>query len=454
MKLKRLQVLGYGAGDMANNLVFATQSLFLLIYYTDVAGLSAAEVGTMFLVVRVWDAFADVVAGRMVDKTSTRWGKFRPFLLFGPVPLLALSFLTFHVPDLGHSGKLVYAYVTYALLGLAYSLVNIPYGSLATAITQEPRERARLGAVRGIGASLAILVLVILIAPSTRNTEGLQHTFTVVTLLFIVLGFALYLFTFLTAKETVQRTVEHVTFRQTMASLRGNRPLLMLCTSTLLYVVGMSNGVGALYARDVLGDASLFIPMTVLTTASFFVVAPLAPRLVATMGKKGGYFLGAALTIVGYLGAFAVPAHPVWLPITCWTVAGMGVALVNTMMWPFEADTVEYGEWKSGVRTEGATYAVFSFTRKLGQSVGGAVGAFALAGGGYLAHATTQTDGALSSIRFGAALVPAITAALALAIMYFYPLTEQKFREIVSETAARREAATRKPQQARVPAGV
>jgi glucuronide carrier protein len=455
MKLKPLQVLGYGAGDMANNLVFSTQSLFLLIYYTDVAGLTAAEAGTMFLVVRAWDAFSDILAGRMVDKTSTRWGKFRPFLMFGTIPLLAMSFLTFHVPDLSHSGKLAYAYVTYALLGLAYSFVNIPYGSLATVITQEPRERARLGAIRGIGASLAILILVIMIAPNTRNTEGLQHTFTVVTLLFIVLGFALYMFTFLTAKETVQRSVEHVTFKQTIASLRGNGPLLMLCVSTLLYLIGMSNGVGAFYARDVLGDASLFIPMTILTTAAFFITAPLAPRLVVRVGKKGGYFLGAGLTVTGYLGAFLVPARPVWVPIACWTIAGLGVALVNTMMWPFEADTVEYGEWKSGVRTEGATYAVFSFTRKLGQSIGGAIGAFALAGGGYVAKASSQSDGAVMSIRFGAALLPAITAALAFSIMYFYPLTERKFKQIVAETVARRGAATHQEiVSARVPTTV
>ena len=135
-KLRPLQIIGYSAGDAANNLAFSITSFFLLLYYTDVAGLSAAAVGTMFLVVRLWDAFADIFAGRLVDRTSTRWGKFRPFLLFGSVPLLVMSFLVFHVPNLSGSGKLVYAYATYAVMGLAYSLVNIPYGSLATAMTQ------------------------------------------------------------------------------------------------------------------------------------------------------------------------------------------------------------------------------------------------------------------------------------------------------------------------------
>src|SRR5215218_3347910 len=125
-KLPIKTVLGYGAGDFAFNLAFSLSTAFLLYYYTDVAGISAAAVGTMFLVVRLWDAFADVFAGRVVDRTQTRWGKFRPFLLFGSLPLLLLSFLTFHVPSWSPSGKLMYAYITYALLGLAYSLVNIP----------------------------------------------------------------------------------------------------------------------------------------------------------------------------------------------------------------------------------------------------------------------------------------------------------------------------------------
>ena len=131
------QYLGYGAGDAANNLAFSMTSMFLLLYYTDVVGIAATTVGTLFLVVRVFDGFADLFAGRIVDKTNTRWGRFRPYLLFAAVPLLLLNVAVFTVPDLGATGTLVYAYVTYLLFGLAYSLVNIPYGSLATAMTQD-----------------------------------------------------------------------------------------------------------------------------------------------------------------------------------------------------------------------------------------------------------------------------------------------------------------------------
>src|SRR6188472_1049083 len=153
-------VAGYGAGDFGFNLAFSLSTAFLLYYYTDVAGISAAAVGTMFLVVRLWDAFADLLAGRLVDRTMTRWGKFRPFIMFGAVPLMFMSFLVFHVPT-GVSGsvKLLYAYGTYAVLGLVYSLVNIPYGSLASAVTQSVHERAKLVAARAFGAAMGSVIL-------------------------------------------------------------------------------------------------------------------------------------------------------------------------------------------------------------------------------------------------------------------------------------------------------
>ncbi|GAA5058733.1 glucuronide carrier protein [Thermocatellispora tengchongensis] len=451
MKLRRIQVIGYGAGDAGNNLAFSLTSMFLLVYYTDVVGLSPAAVGTMFLIVRIWDALADILAGRLVDRTQTRWGKFRPYILFGAVPLLLLNVATFHVPEMSSGAELAYAYVTYALLGLAYSLVNIPYGSLATAMTQEPRERARLAAARGVGVAVIILILVLVISPALQGGGDLQGTLTAVTWIFAVAGAAMYLFTFLTSKEAVPRAVARVTLRQTVAAMRGNRPLLMLCASALVYLTGMSSltAVGVYYARDVLGDPSLFIVLTVVTTAELFVVAPLAPVLVARIGKRRAYVLSGGLSVAGGLGVFLAPADPVALPIFFWAVAGLGTALVNTLMWALEADTVEYGEWRSGVRTEGATYAVFSFTRKLGQALGAAAGAYALALGGYAAQAAQQSEGALTAIRFAAGAAPAVTALLAIAIMWFYPLTERRFAEIVTEVAQRRDHASAPDKQPR-----
>lgn len=235
--------MGYGLGDFAMNLAFSMGTAFLLYYLTDVAGLTAAAVGTMFIV-RLWDAFTDLFAGRMVDRTMTCWGKFRPFLLWFAVPVLVLSFLNFNVPtkgikwlglftwDLDANGRLLYAYLAYAILGLCYSLINIPYGSMASAMTQSVNERAKLVAARAFGAAIGGVSLTYVVAP---QISALQKTapklapnadaaakaayetavaayrqnaniFTTTTLLFIVIGTIAYLPTFFWCREAVVRT--------------------------------------------------------------------------------------------------------------------------------------------------------------------------------------------------------------------------------------------------------
>ena len=439
--LRLPQFLGYASGDAANNLAFAMSSMFLLIYYTDVVGISAAAVGTMFLVVRFWDAFADVFAGRVVDRTQTRWGKFRPFMLFGSLPLLLLSVAVFSVPGgLSDSGALVYAFVSYALLGLAYSLVNIPYGSMATAMTQRSDERAKLATFRVFGSNITILMLALVVAPQIKASDDLQHSLTVTTLVFVVVGFALYLVTFLTAKEQVQRDVPKVSARQTIDTLKQNRPLVMLCVSSLLFLTGMFalQTVAIFYARDVLGDANYYIIITVVQTVGTFLAAAFIPHFVRTIGKKRAYLSFGAVAIAGGVGLAVAPASVPLVAFGFFFVLGVGLGGVNTLMWALEADTVEYGEWKTGVRTEGTTYALFSFTRKMGQAIGGAAAAYTIGLGGYIADAGAQPDSALTAIRIAAGVVPAVVIGIALAIMVAYPLTESKFRDLVREVAQRR----------------
>jgi glucuronide carrier protein len=439
------QYLGYAAGDAANNLAFSMTSLFLLLYYTDVVGLSAAAIGTMFLVVRFWDAFADLSAGRLVDSApSTRWGKFRPFLLFGALPLLLISVATFSVPgSLSDDGKLVYAYVTYALLGLLYSLVNIPYGSLAASMTQVPTERAKLASFRVIGSNVTILMLALVVAPQIKNSGDLQHSLTITTLTFVAVGFVLYLWTFLTAREQVQRDVAKVSVRQSLGTLRHNRPLLLLCLSGLMYLTALTglSTVGAFYARDVLGDANLFIVLTLVQTAGVFLAAPFVPRLTRTVGKKYSFIGFGVVGIVGFVGLTLAPASMPAVAIVMYGVVGVGLGGVNTLMWAMEADTVEYGEWKMGVRTEGTTYATFSFTRKMGQAFGGAAAAYTIGFGGYVSgKGVVQSDSAISAIKLAAGVVPAAFVLISVAVMAIYPLTEARFRELVQETAQRRVA--------------
>jgi glucuronide carrier protein len=440
-RLRLPQYLGYTAGDAANNLAFSMTSMFLLLYYTDVVGISAAAVGTLFLVVRAFDAFADIFAGSVVDRTNTRWGKFRPFFVIAGIPVLLLSVATFTVPGgFSDGAKLAYAYVTYALLGLFYSLVNIPYGSLAAAMTQRPQERAKLASFRVFGSALTIIMLAFVVAPQIKSSPDLQRSLTMTTLAFAVVGAVLYFFLFVTARENVPRDVAQVSFKQTIATLRQNRPLMMLCLSALAFLSAMFSlqTVNAFYARDVLGDANYYILITVVSTGAMLVMAPLIPKIVRTFGKKRAYILAGLLGIVGGIGVSLAPPSTPAIPIIFFGVLGIALAVVNTLMFAMEADTVEYGEWKTGFRTEGMTYALFSFTRKLGQAVGGAAAAYTIALGGYIAGSRTQSEGAIDAIRWAAGYIPAFFIIIAIAIMAIYPLTEQKFQEIVRDVAARR----------------
>lgn len=383
-KLSKLSIVGYGAGDAANNLAFTTATMFLLVYYTDVAGISAAPVGTLLLVVRIFDAFADVLAGRIVDRA---FGKFRPFLMFGSVPLLLLSAATFSVPQIGESCMLIYAYITYAALGLAYSLVNIPFGSMADAMTQVPTERAKLASARTIGAVTVGAGLSIFVAPLIVPGADLQTTFTIMMLSFVVIGTMLYFFTVFTAKERVIRDVKQVSLRQSLATLKGNKPLFMLCISSFVFLTGMLalSTVQLYYLRDVLHALPLYAALSIIQLALTIGLAGFIPAIVRRFGKRRAYMAGCGVMAIGGVIVFLSPSSTVWLGFTGLVICQMGLVLVNMLVWALEADTVEYGEWKTGVRAEGITYALFSFTRKTGQAVGSALAAYALAWGGYTA---------------------------------------------------------------------
>ena len=456
-------VAGYGAGDFACNLAFSLSTAFLLYYYTDVAGISAAAVGTMFLVVRLWDAVADLLAGRLIDRTMTRWGKFRPFIMFGAVPLLFMSFLVFRVPSSFDEGmKLVYAYATYAILGLLYSLVNIPYGSLASAVTQSVHERAKLVAARAFGAGIGSVVLTFIIGGFISDLRGqkaqiagpedlvayqaaVQGVFTKVTLAFIVVGSLAFFFTAWACREQVVRTQPRISVKETVNTLKSNKPLAYLCGSSFFYLIGVFavGGSTAFYAQYVLGNIGLVGIITLVNTGISLLITPFIPKIIDTFGKKNVFQYCGVFTIVGGVGLFFAPANMFWLVILTLAIKGIGASLINTVMFGLEADTVEYGEWKTGKRSEGATYALFSFTRKVTQSIGGAVGAWALAVGGYVAASAAnpspvQPESAIIAIKATIGLLPALAALIAMLIFIKYPLNDKRFEQIRNETEARK----------------
>jgi glucuronide carrier protein len=432
--------LAYAGGDAANNLTFTLVSMFLLVYYTDVAGIAAGAAGTILLVARVWGALTDVFAGQRVDRTNTRWGRFRPYFLLAGVPLMLLAIAVFTVPGgLGETGTLVYAYATYMLFYLVYSLTNIPFGSLAAAMTQRSDERAKLSSARSIGTATAIIGLTIVVSPQITRAEDLQRSLTLTTSVFAVLGVLLYLFLFRNSREVARQATKKVSLRRSLTALRRNRPLVLLCLSALAVLSGLfvMQTLQVYYARDVLGNADLTILLTVLTTGAMFVVSPLIPRIVAGFGKKKTYVIAGLVTAVGGLGIALAPPSVLALPIIAFAVYGIGIAACQSVMWALQADTVDYGQWKTGIRSEGINYSALSFSRKVGQGIGGAVAAWGIGVGGYVAGSDVQSAGAQDAIRIVTGLGPAVFIALGALIMLAYRLTEERFQTIVDELTDR-----------------
>ncbi|HWO48519.1 MAG TPA: glycoside-pentoside-hexuronide (GPH):cation symporter [Solirubrobacterales bacterium] len=440
--------LGYGAGDVANNLTFSMASAFLLIYYTDVAGIAAGTAGTIFLVVRIWGGLTDLFAGARVDRTSTRWGRFRPYILFGAIPLMATNIALFTIPSgLSDSGKVIFAYASYALFSLAYSFVNIPYGSLAAAMTQRPDERAKISTIRIIAASVTILLLAIVVSPQIEGSDDLQRSLTITVIVIAVVGVALYLWCFLSTRETVARSTQKVSLKGTLSMMRQNRPLILLCSASLLFLTGMFSlqAVGVYYARDVLGDAGYYIVLTTVQTVGMILAALAVPNAVEALGKRRAYLASGVIAVVGGIGVAMAPGSVPAIGITAFGVLGFGMGAINTLVFALQADTVDYGEWKSGVRAEGSNYAVLSFTRKTGQGVGGAAAAYTIGLGGYVSGAESQPDGAETAIRVAAGALPAGFILASAAVMLAYPLSERVFRRIVAELAERRAEAEPAP---------
>ena len=451
--------LAYAAGDAANNLSFTMAGMFLILYYTNVVGVEGAVIGTMFLVVRFVDALTDLVVGRAVDaKKAGRLGKFKPFILWFSLPLLLSSMAIYSArtffPDISGGAAVAYMYVTYLAMGsIFYTLVNIAYGSMAPALTQVPVERGKLAAFRGYGAATAVLALAFIIAPQIRenieNPLALQRSLFITTAGFVVVGMALYLFLVFNTEEQVERPATPVSLRDSMRTLTTNKPLLWLSLGAVLFLTGLTafSTLGSYVAIYVQQDAQYIAWNTLAQTVALFVVGPLIPTVVRTIGKRAGYVLFGSVSLLGALVLAIGPLESTpWLGLVAFFLIGIALNGVNTLMWALEADTVEYGEWRTGNRTEGTTYAVFSFTRKMGQALGGFVGGLALTLAGFSAARASagegQAAGVSDSIQLWAGgLVGAFTL-LSITVMLFYPLTEARFREISAEIAARRAAAT------------
>lgn len=443
-------VISYSFGDMANNFTFMATSMFLMIYMTNIAGLSAGVAGAIYGVTKIWAGVTDLVAGQVVDRFETRWGRLRHWLLFCSTPLALVFVLLFSTPDMSMNVKIAWILIFDALYQLFYSFTNIPYGSLSAAMTQDPVDRSRLSGARSIAASLAAVLLSFLVAPQFRSaaeTAGkggdlgpVRLTFTLLCVGLAVVAVILYLICFKNAKEVVERPSTKVTMKDTFRTIGKNKPLLTLCVGAFFLLCSMFSwmAVSAYYVTFVLGNPLWLGYLSIAQTLGTIAIASFVPAISQKLGKRFGYICCAIVVICSFVIMYFAPGHNLIIALFAWFVYGVGTGGTNALMFSMQADTVDYGEWKTGFRSEGGSYSVLSFIRKCGQGLGGWAAGVIIGLYGYKGDAKEQTVEALTGLRVATGLVPAGIAAVALIVMLAYNLDAKRHAEIVRELNERR----------------
>jgi len=445
--LKALSIrerVGYALGDSASNFYWKTFEFFLVLYYTDVFGLSPASVGILLLVTRLSDAVADPVMGLLADRTTTRFGKFRPYLLLGGPALGLSAVLAFTRPELGPGAKLAYAYVTHTVLMLAYTVVNIPYSALLGVMTDDPVERTRLSTYRFAGAFLAGIFVqkftldLVAYFGAGDDALGWQRTM----MFYGALGVLLLLVTFATTRERLAPQVESgASFRDDLGAILQSRPWLTLFGLGLLVIVAfwIRGGASAYYFKYVLGDATRLGTFLASGGVAALFGSLLTPRVTILWGKRRAYaycMFAAALSMAAFY--LCGPQHLVAI-FALNALSSFLLGPTAPLVWSMYADTADHVEWQSGRRATGLVFAAATFGTKLGGALGGWCTGMLLTWFGYVAGAQ-QSAQSLFGIVLMMSFVPAVVCIVAALLVLRYPLDEAELARIGSDLRVRRAA--------------
>lgn len=443
MKLSIKEKIGYGLGDTASNLVWATLMSFIMYFYTDVFGIAAAAVGTMFLFARAFDGVTDFMAGAIADRTNSRWGKFRPYLLWMCLPLAIVTVLTFTVPDFDPTGKLIYAWITYNLLMIFYTAINIPYSALSGVMTDDPLDRTSLNSYRMVlaqcGGFLINGATLPLVAWFGNGNEA--RGFQLTTALFGLLVVCLFLVTFATTKERIQPQPEQkTTLREDLSTLFRNRHWVIMFAAGMLDLTFI-----IIRAATLVYYCKYFLNFDEARTTTFlllgnvgFIVGAIATRfLVRAVGKKTGLIIAHVILAVTAAATFWVPPEYVWLVMAMQILHTIGGGFNATLYWAMIADTADFSEWKFKVRTTGIVFSATTCSQKIGMGIGGAVTGYLLTSFGYIAGAA-QTAQANHGILLLVSLIPAAGFAFVAFLFTGYGLNEEVCKTVREDLAARR----------------
>ena len=439
--------IGYLMGDFGNDFFFLLVSSYLMVFYTDVFHISAATVGALFMFARIWDAFADITWGRFIDtRPASKHGKFKPWILRMSFPLVISGVLMFvTIPGMSDGFYLAWAFVTYIVWGTLYSTVNIPYGSMASVITDKPDERTTLSTWRTAGAMLAGLIinagapLIVMV----DNQLDANRMF-MAACVFGVLSICCYMACYKMSTERLAAPVqsqEKGNLKATLKGLMKNKPLLWILVASLLFMMNtmLMGAVNVYLFKDYFQSAAALSIFAVVQTGAAFVAMPLIKPLVRKFGKKELASAGLVLSAITYFALFFMKDLTGMQFVAVASIGMFGVAFFNTVVWAFVTDVIDYHELLTGLREDGSVYSIYSFARKIGQAIAGGIGGFAIAAVGYNAASTVQTQGTLDGIHMLGTLVPAIVYMIVLAILVFlYPLNKKRTDEMVAELTARR----------------
>ncbi|MDP1442121.1 MFS transporter [Priestia megaterium] len=444
-KISMKEKIGYATGDLACNFIYKTISSYLLFFYTDVFGISATVAGVMFLIVRMLDAVLDPLIGTIVDRTNTKYGRFRPYLLYGAVPFAVLAILCFTTPEFSDVGKIVYAYITYILLSIIYSTINVPYSALTAAITQDNKEVVSLTSIRmlfsnggGMIVSFCVPFLASIFTKTTGNTAtGWQITMTIMG----IAGAILLILSFLNTKERIQISEEEskVGFKDIFTQLRVNRPLVIVCLFFLFNfgINSIINAVGIYYVTYNVARPDLVKWYGLMGTLPALILMPLIPVLYKVLGKKKLLFIALSCKAIGLLALFIIPSSMVPLVFAGRLIASIGTITSGAFTWALVPETIDYGEYKTGKRASGVVYALVNFFFKFGMALGGIVPGLILSNFGYVAN-HVQTETALHGILITLTVIPAIFVIIELFAIFFYKLDEKEHERVLAELNARR----------------
>ena len=439
--------VSYGLGDFGCNIIYTAMSAFLLFYYTDYAGVSAFAVGAIMMISRVFDGISDLIMGVIVDRTKSRFGKARPWLLRMCVPFAIAGVLLFSVPSTwSDTPKLIYVFITYNLVStVIYTAINVPYSALNALMTPDPYERSVLSIFRNLLATAGTLTINTFTLPLVEFFGDNPAAWTKTFMVFGVVAIIAFMINFLGTKERVvsvsdMQNGEHkdVPFIAGVKALFVNKywilMTLMLALFFLMYAI--NGGSTVYYAKDILGDKDLVATINgifnVVQILGMFFIA----MLVKKYGKRNIFALGLVLDIVGILFLHYLHSE-MWMIVVSSLIRGIGNACGGATMWAMVSDTIDYGEWKTGYRTEGLVNSACSFGWKIGNGLGSALLGLILEIGGYVGTAAVQSAEALEAIEFSFIWVPVMVYVSGLVIMYFFKL-DKEFPQIIKDLENRK----------------